>query len=442
MEKERKNSLKRSLRGKMLLLAVLPLMFLAILLGFVSTRSFTNAMLGEVKVEMANQCHMVADIYDNMYPGSYNLEVLDTSNYNLFKGQVDITNATQFIDSIHKTYGVEVSIFRSDLCVVTTMTDASGNRLTLTKASPVVVSGVLETGEEQFYSDVILNDEKYFAYFMPIPAKNGEGTFGMYAIYRLASDVHALVLRSVLPVILLCLLATIVIGLISIRYSQKIVGYLQQIQRFMRALSGGKFDVELSPRVLALEDELGDLAKSGQSMQRSLRLLVECDALTGLYNRRLGDRRLQRAAKRAADYGMDYCVGICDIDFFKKVNDTYGHEAGDAVLKTVARVLKHNMTGKQLTVARWGGEEFLLLFENCKLPAAYKILQQIHAQIHETTVDHEGQSIRVTMSMGLVQADRNASEDAMLGAADTLLYYCKEHGRDQIQVKDMTKKEN
>ena len=73
-----------------------------------------------------------------------------------------------------------------------------------------------------------------------------------------------------------------VIGLISIHFSQKIVGYLQQIQRFMRALSGGKFDVELSPRVLALEDELGDLAKSGQNMQRSLRLLVERDALTGL----------------------------------------------------------------------------------------------------------------------------------------------------------------
>ena len=67
-----------------------------------------------------------------------------------------------------------------------------------------------------------------------------------------------------------------------------------------------------------------------------------------------------------------------------------------------------------------------------------KILQQIHAQVHETTVEHEDQSIRVTMSMGLVQADRNASEDAMLAAADALLYYCKEHGRDQIQVKDMS----
>ena len=441
MGKERKNILKRSLRGKMLLLAVLPVVFLAILLGFVSTRSFTTAMLGEVKTDMANQCHMIADIYDRMYPGAFNLEVLDEANYNLYKGQVDITNACQIIDSIHDAYNVEVSIFRSDLCIVTTMKDASDDRLTLTKASPIVVSGVLETGEEQFYSDVILNDEKYFAYFMPIPSKNGDEIFGMYAICRLASDVHALVLRSVLPVILLCLLATIVIGLISIRYSQKIVGYLQQIQRFMRALSGGKFDVELSPQVLALEDELGDLAKSGQSMQRSLRLLVEFDALPGLYNRRLGDLRLRRAAKRAADYGMDYCVGICDIDFFKKVNDTYGHEAGDAVLKAVARLLKRNMTGKKLTVARWGGEEFLVLFEDCKLPAAYKILQEIHAQVHETTVEHEGQSIRVTMSMGLVQADRNASEDAMLAAADALLYYCKEHGRDQIQVKDMTKEE-
>ena len=163
MEKEKKNILKRSLRGKMLLLTVLPLVFLAILLGFVSTRSFTSAMLGEVENDMANQCHMIADIYDRMYPGAFRLEVLDESNYNLYKGQVDITAASQIIDSIHEAYGVEVSIFRSDLCVVTTMKDAAGNRQTLTKASPVVVSGVLETGEEQFYSDVILNGEKYFA---------------------------------------------------------------------------------------------------------------------------------------------------------------------------------------------------------------------------------------------------------------------------------------
>ena len=122
MEKERKNILKRSLRGKMLLLTVLPLVFLAVLLGFVSARSFTGAMLGEVKNDMANQCHMIADIYDRMYPGSFNLEVVDETNYNLFKGQVDITTACQIIDSIHEAYGVEVSIFRSDLCVVTTMT--------------------------------------------------------------------------------------------------------------------------------------------------------------------------------------------------------------------------------------------------------------------------------------------------------------------------------
>lgn len=310
MNKDETLTFKHSLRGKILILTVLPLVFLAILIGFVCTCSFTKAMLDEVKTGMADQCEMIADIYDRMYPGEFNLEVLDASNYNLYKGSVDITNASQIIDSIHSSYGVEISIFRSDLCVVTTLKDTNGDPLTLTKASPVVVSGVLQTGEEQFYSDVLLNDERYFAYFLPIPGKDDSEPFGMYAIYRLASDVQALVLRSVIPVILLCLVATILVGLISIHYSQKIVSYLQQIQKFMHALSGGKFDVSLSPQVLALEDELGDLAKSGQSMQRSLRLLVECDALTGLFNRRVGGLKLHRAAKRAALHGTVYCVGI------------------------------------------------------------------------------------------------------------------------------------
>ena len=437
MNKDETLTFKHSLRGKILILTVLPLVFLAILIGFVCTYSFTKAMLDEVKTGMADQCEMIADIYDRMYPGEYNLEVLDASNYNLYKGSVDITNASQIIDSIHSSYGVEISIFRSDLCVVTTLKDTNGDPLTLTKASPVVVSGVLQTGEEQFYSDVLLNDERYFAYFLPIPGKDDSEPFGMYAIYRLASDVQALVLRSVIPVILLCLVATILVGLISIHYSQKIVSYLQQIQKFMHALSGGKFDVSLSPQVLALEDELGDLAKSGQSMQRSLRLLVECDALTGLFNRRVGDLKLHRAAKRAALHGTVYCVGICDIDHFKRINDTYGHEAGDVVLKAVAHILKQHMAGKQLTVARWGGEEFLLLFENCELADAHKILQKIHTRISEAKITYQAHTIRVTMSMGLVQADPSRSEDEMLKAADTLLYYCKEHGRNQIQVKQM-----
>lgn len=96
------------------------------------------------------------------------------------------------------------------------------------------------------------------------------------------------------------------------------------------------------------------------------------------------------------------------------------------------------MAGKQLTVARWGGEEFLLLFENCELADAHKILQKIHTRISEAKITYQAHTIRVTMSMGLVQADPSRSEDEMLKAADTLLYYCKEHGRNEIQAKQMT----
>ena len=438
-KKSPKITLRGSFHGKMLLLSVLPLLCLAILVGCVSVATFSNTMHKQMEEELNSQCHMVKELYDSLYPGDFSLRVDDNESYSLYKGNVDITNANRLLDCIHNSYGVEVSIFCKDLCVATTMTDSDGNRATLTHATPIIVEDVQKFHMESFYDDVLLNDQKYFASYIPIMNSDFE-VFGMFGIYRLSSVVDQRAKAAVMPIVLLCILATFIIGFISIEYSNHLIRRLTVIQRFMRALASGRFDQELPYSAFQHKDELGDLAESGKTMQQSLRQLVEFDALTKLNNRRSGDQKLKGICERARQYGSSYCVGICDIDFFKKVNDTYGHEAGDTVLKAVARVLKQHMTGKQMTVARWGGEEFLLLFENCKLSDAQKVLQQIHTQIREMTIHHGDQAISVTMSMGLVQAEHGASEDAMLGAADELLYYCKEHGRNQIQVKDLSQK--
>lgn len=426
--------MKKSLKIKMLLLTVLPLLFLAMVMLLVSYHCFRNTMVEEAKTDMRSQCHLVEQMYERMYPGEYRIEVLDGDNYRLYKGDYDITSSEDILDNLKEAYGDELTIYCRDTSVLTTMTDDNGKRVLLGKVSPIVSVEVLDQEEEQFYSDVTLDEERYFAYYLPIMWEDGT-CFGMFAVYRSAESLQRSVYRSLFPVALVYLLSTVLIGMISVSYSQQIVARIRGLQRFLGALSKGRFDGELSHKYLQPQDELSELGQSSLVMQDSLRRLVECDALTELNNRRYGDNRLKKILDEAGFDGADSCVAIGDIDFFKKVNDTYGHDAGDEVLRQVSRVLKKHMAGKGF-VARWGGEEFLFVFEKRELKESAQILWDILEEIRAMTI-HSGElEIRVTMSYGVTRAWKNATPDELLKQADERLYTAKTTGRNQVVTED------
>ena len=95
--------------------------------------------------------------------------------------------------------------------------------------------------------------------------------------------------------------------------------------------------------ILKLNDEISDIGRSVMHMQKALKELVELDALTKIYNRRSGENRLKDIIKKSEDRNTSFSIAIGDIDFFKKVNDTYGHDAGDIVLQQTARILKNGV---------------------------------------------------------------------------------------------------
>ena len=125
-------------------------------------------------------------------------------------------------------------------------------------------------------------------------------------------------------------------------------------------------------------------------------------------------------------------VMIMDIDYFKSINDNYGHEAGDEVLIHVARVLKEQLLANGF-VCRWGGEEFLIVIESHTIEQAEHILQSILDTLRNQTITYQEQQIRVTMSMGLVSVKAEDEIDDILRCADQKLYEAKENGRDQIR---------
>ena len=392
---------KREFRGnglgdKMLALAVLPILVLGIVLMVVSMQTFSDKMEGHVRKEMTQQTKLILKILDENYPGEFSLNKDVKGNYHIYKGGKDITKDTEFIDNMKEIMGVEVTLFCQDVRLQTTLRDSKGRLFINTAVSSVITKDVLKKKKAHFYrSTTNVGDERYFAYYEPIFLEDGT-CFGMVGVCRKATDIEKNIRMAVRPILLLSIAAIFVIGAISISYTRILTKRIRILQQFMKKLTKDDFEAEMPAGLLKVEDEIGDLARSGKKMQESIRRQVEYDEMTQLYNRRYGDKNLLKMKAQMQISGIKYCVAIGDIDFFKKVNDNYGHEAGDEVLIHVARVLKEQLLANGF-VCRWGGEEFLIVIESHTIEQAEHILQSILDTLRNQTITYQEQQIRVTI---------------------------------------------
>ncbi len=156
------------------------------------------------------------------------------------------------------------------------------------------------------------------------------------------------------------------------------------------------------------------------------------DELTGLTNRRYFMERLTQEFERVKRYESFYTILMTDLDFFKKINDTYGHISGDTVLKKVALKIKEALRGADI-VGRIGGEEFAVLLPETKLKASLLIAERLKEKIENMIIKTEGHEIKLTISLGASQSDiSDATMDAAMIRADSALYNAKKQGRNKI----------
>jgi diguanylate cyclase (GGDEF)-like protein len=156
------------------------------------------------------------------------------------------------------------------------------------------------------------------------------------------------------------------------------------------------------------------------------------DGLTGLYNRRTLDRMMQNALARGTRMKKDLCVVLIDVDHFKKVNDTYGHQVGDQVLIGVAQTLQTCARAGDV-VARYGGEEFCVLLENTDSGGAGQLAERMRREIKNSVFDTVLGPLQVTASFGVSALGEQVQDsDALLKKADEALYAAKEAGRDRV----------
>ncbi len=156
------------------------------------------------------------------------------------------------------------------------------------------------------------------------------------------------------------------------------------------------------------------------------------DGLTGLYNRRQFEIGLEQEYNRTKRHPADFSLAILDIDFFKKVNDTYGHQYGDYVLKTVADLMKQAFRKTDL-LYRYGGEEFVMIMPETNIEGAVIPVQRLRNAVENYDFDYNGIKAKVTVSIGLTMnySDLNSTAE-ILKSADAALYKAKENGRNRV----------
>lgn len=156
------------------------------------------------------------------------------------------------------------------------------------------------------------------------------------------------------------------------------------------------------------------------------------DGLTGLYNRRQFEIGLEQEYNRTKRHPSDFSLAILDIDFFKKVNDNYGHQYGDYVLKTVADLMKQSFRKTDL-LYRYGGEELVMIMPETNIEGALIPVQRLRRMVEEYNFDYNGVKAKVTVSIGLTMNYSNLNSSAsILKSADEALYKAKEEGRNRV----------
>jgi diguanylate cyclase (GGDEF)-like protein len=165
--------------------------------------------------------------------------------------------------------------------------------------------------------------------------------------------------------------------------------------------------------------------------QKEIHRLVTTDDLTGMANRREFDRALNHAVKQVERYGRPASLVMYDLDHFKQVNDSFGHETGDRVLRSISELVRANVRELDI-LARWGGEEFMILASETTADTAAAMAEKLRGLIAAQVFEQVG--MMVTASFGVTELTKGDSPTAVVSRVDEALYQAKQGGRNRVHV--------
>lgn len=216
----------------------------------------------------------------------------------------------------------------------------------------------------------------------------------------------------------------------ALREEKRAVGAKQELIALQQKAQD-ELEYKVQERTLELEIALRELSEANRELEN----LNTIDSLSGIRNRRYFDKRLTSEARRSRREQTPLSVAMIDIDYFKRINDEFGHGAGDQCIIQVSRLLQSALKRPSDDICRYGGEEFGLILPNTDSTGATQLVESMRQMIASTPVEYEGNSITMTLSAGVATAiiEYEEHELALLKQADTMLYKAKNSGRNQIK---------
>ncbi|MGR6871981.1 GGDEF domain-containing protein [Pseudomonas sp. HK3] len=188
---------------------------------------------------------------------------------------------------------------------------------------------------------------------------------------------------------------------------------------------------ELSDRLMKMEGEL-ETAKTQLNKSQAKAMV---DSLTKLPNRGAYDAYIVKEHQRFVRYGGELSLIVCDVDKFKNINDSYGHQAGDKVLQLISRQVKKGTRQTDL-LARYGGEEFVVILPNTDIKSAYQVSEKIRQQVENCPFHFKGERVQITLSCGVASFSEGMTHEQVFERADKALYQAKENGRNKSVIGD------
>lgn len=419
MSKENK---KKSLVYSIMRMSTIPIIILGVILTIFSQNSIQEGMSLEIKKSLSGTAHNLISIYNMLDAGEFSYR-----DGKFMKGETELTSDYRILDDVKNDTGADVTIFYGRERRLTTLVDESGARLVGTKVSSDVQETVLQEGEEFFSESADINGAAYFGYYVPI--RNDAGNvIGISFAGKTVDSIHRSMRETTRENVVLCIFVILLAGIICNVSTRRMVVAIQHIKDFLGKLAHGDFSESMPEEVMERRDELADMGKYAVMVGHSLEDMISRDPLTGLLNRRACLIQAEKLKSR-----NHFVVAMGDIDFFKQVNDCYGHEKGDEVLCYVAEKLGETVPDEGF-VSRWGGEEFLLGFCG-EVQEMNGRLEAVLETISNTEFEYEGKPFHISMTFGITDYREGESLDEIVKRADGLMYFGKENGRNQIVLK-------
>lgn len=414
---------KRSLIFAIMRMSILPLTILGIIMTVYSQNSVREGMIFEVEKNLSGIAHNLISAYNIQDAGEFSYV-----NGRILKGETELTSDYRLLDDVKNDTGADVTIFIGNERCLTTLVSKEGKRLVGSRVSKQVEDAVLHEGEEYFSESVDVMGEEYFGYYVPIRNDAGE-VVGISFAGKSVQSVNTSMQFMIQGNVIICLFIIILVGVICNISAQKMVEAIQSIKIFLGKVAQGEFSHKMPEQVLSRRDELSEMGEYAVSVSQSLEDMISRDPLTKLLNRRAGLIQLNNRIHQD-----NFTIAMADIDFFKNVNDTYGHEMGDEVLCFVAEEFRKMMQDIGFSV-RWGGEEFLLGLDG-EVSDMKRLLEKLRQKINAKKFMHDGCEFSVSITFGIAACQKSETYEAAIQKADALLYYGKEHGRDRIVTEE------